>query len=312
MLPTYTQDTLVSDLGQEAVRWVEEFPARVRAAQQRFNVTLTGTLGGSMSACLLGSTTAGSEVVVKLSPHRESLSREALALQHWSASSVVPRLLDQDSQLGALLLERVVPGTPLGFPSAPGPSADPELVGLTLAKLHATSGTPAALAKHPHVVIDHRRRITAQRLHSDPAWLGFHPLVQWALSTADSLHRSALASSLRLIHGDFQAKNLLLNHNAVVAIDPLAGLGDPCFDVALWAVTDLGAPPVQEALDKAASAAGLNQELALLWTLVAAVCEHRPATRPLLSRRIESFLDEHISLIPSPQARDAWLARPTQ
>jgi len=63
-------------------------------------------------------TADGQEVVLKVQdPHRES-EHEAAALQLWDGDGAV-RLLDQEPEEFALLLERCVPGTPL---SAAGPS----------------------------------------------------------------------------------------------------------------------------------------------------------------------------------------------
>jgi streptomycin 6-kinase len=54
----------------------------------------------------------GSQAVLKVHyPNREN-EHEAAALRHWNGNGAV-RLLDEDPDLGALLLERCVPGTPM-------------------------------------------------------------------------------------------------------------------------------------------------------------------------------------------------------
>jgi streptomycin 6-kinase len=56
-----------------------------------------------------------------------------------------------------------------------------------------------------------------------------------------------------LLHGDFIGKNLLRTADEYVAADPLPRLGDPCADVAAFAVDR---PPVDTILDRAAASPG--------------------------------------------------------
>jgi hypothetical protein len=61
---------------------------------------------------VLGCVTAdGEEVVVKLTVTADEARSEAAALAAWVHTGAVPRLIDVDSEHGALLLERIRPVT---------------------------------------------------------------------------------------------------------------------------------------------------------------------------------------------------------
>jgi streptomycin 6-kinase len=66
----------------------------------------------SASLAMPGTLPDGTDVIVKLAfPHRES-RYEANALQQWNGQGAV-RLLDHDADIGAMVIERCHPGTPL-------------------------------------------------------------------------------------------------------------------------------------------------------------------------------------------------------
>jgi streptomycin 6-kinase len=83
-------------------------------------------------------TADGQEVVLKVQdPNRES-EHEAAALELWDGDGAV-RLLDQEAEEFALLLERCVPGTPL---SAAGPEAALDVFVELLPRLWKPAGSP--------------------------------------------------------------------------------------------------------------------------------------------------------------------------
>jgi streptomycin 6-kinase len=79
---------------------------------------------------------------------------------------------------------------------------------------------------------------------------------------------SATSSTDVLLHGDFTDKNLLLDSNVYIVIDPIPMVGDPCSDVGFFAAYH---PPASSALDCAAaiaSALGYDELRAARWAAV--------------------------------------------
>jgi streptomycin 6-kinase len=313
-IPDYTAASLHTDLGVAAHTWIDNYPELLAEVHTRYEFTAYLALGGSRGVCLLGTDSQGRPVAVKLSPYRSGLIREAEALLCWADSGVVPTVHEIDPELGMLVLERILPGTPLGFPDTPGPSASPAAVQHTLSALRTT--TPPDLSHfkaEDEAVLTHRWDLMQHRLVHDPAWVGFGPLVEWSYTTALKLHHEAIAAGPVLIHGDFQPKNLLSGpYGLVIAIDPLAGLGDPCFDAALWAVTDLSAAPIEHTLTQLTEQGELSLQRCIDWAVLVSVFEYRPSRRRQLAARIEEFLDTQVEKITATAAARAWAARPTR
>jgi len=87
---------------------------RLRACAGRWGLKAVRRLGGGFRADVFAGTTAtGEEVVVKLAATPEEARAEAAALAGWRQTGAAVRLVDADLSCGALLLERVRPGTPL-------------------------------------------------------------------------------------------------------------------------------------------------------------------------------------------------------
>jgi streptomycin 6-kinase len=93
------------------------------------------------------------------------------------------------------------------------------------------------------------------------------------------------ASDAVLLHGDVMDKNLLQDHDRVLAIDPMPHVGDPHSDIGFWAATRW---PAQDLHTRAARLARLltcDPDRASRWAAiysVGAACETwRPDTREL-------------------------------
>lgn len=81
-------------------------------------------LRGSNSVVLRCQAGDGEEMVLKLTPDLKIAADEATALDLWSASPLVVQLHDAALSRGALLLERVYPGTRLQDEPGRWPPAD--------------------------------------------------------------------------------------------------------------------------------------------------------------------------------------------
>jgi streptomycin 6-kinase len=96
-------------------------------------------------------------------------------------------------------------------------------------------------------------------------------LIEAARSSARTL---ALSSDREvLLHGDLMDKNLLLDHERLVAIDPAPSVGDPHSDIGFWAATRAPVSGVEGRAVEIARRLGLDPGRALRWTAVYAVGE---------------------------------------
>lgn len=252
---------------------------RLASAASGFGVVPVRRLkGGFRSAVFQARTVSDESVVLKVPATVAEARAEIAALTLWRESGSVVRLLEANEDLGALLLELLRPGTAL--PPLDGEAVRP--VSDVLSSLHACGqadfpfdrledGYPAAADQARRDLAYERR----ERGESARGATGLSLLGAAAATVAD------LAGSTRrsvLLHGDFTNKNLLTTGDAVVAIDPLPRIGDPCADAGQLAA----AQPSDRILGIAAALAAatdLDQERVLRWTAVHLVIQNCQAWR---------------------------------
>lgn len=218
--------------------------ARAEAAVEAWGLRRPTSVPGGNVALLL----AADDVVVKVHPRGhlddEQLAAEGAALALWAPTGAVPRLHGTRDGGFTLLMERLVPGTPL---DASGVAWDErlEVLGALAGRLHAARAAPASL---PHIGGSYAR--DWRRV------LGDSPLLE---PRDDDV----------LLHADLHGGNALRHGSAWRVIDPHAVRGDRHADV--WALIDpLAAEPPDERTARAwvaryAAAAGLDAERAAAW-----------------------------------------------
>jgi streptomycin 6-kinase len=273
--------------GRVAVdRWLADAHARAAWCSAAWGLTVEGFLpGGSLSCVLACRRVDGVPAVLKLlAPWANgAIATEALALAAWSGHGVVP-LLERTSDGRAFLLARVSPGRP--FSPSGDDRNDCERVARTLGAL---ASAPVVAGLPPLCAAVHARfsraRIAARNRRSSVSERALDDAERRASELARTPSRRAP------VHGDAQNKNLLVDgvEEALVAIDPEPGIGDPHFDPALWALTHRPGAGVRARCGLLAGLLGLDQDRLWAWceALVAAevaldVAERARAHRELL------------------------------
>jgi streptomycin 6-kinase len=185
----------------------------------------------------------------------------------------VVTLHDADLDRGALLLERLLPGTRLADEPDRWPLAEvvPVLSGLwpRPTRLAAGSGLPELRERSEFVF-----EMTRRRLAQHQAVAGRVPLdlVEGSRSRASVL---AAEGPVRLLHGDLHPGNVLRGGDGrgLVAIDPRPCLGDPAFDAVDWVLADGGGEQaVRQRIDWLAGRVdGLDPGRAWAWCQAMAV-----------------------------------------
>lgn len=228
MLDAAARARLVDRHGPSAERWLDALPTRLSALAERWWVALdlaTPPLAGRTSVVVRGRLD-GAPVVLKLAFLPDHAAVEAEALRAWDGAGA-PRLLKADTAAGALLLEAIVPGTPLiADPAPPSVAA----CGALLRALRAAA-PPAGLPPLRERV-ESIFELWLARHAAEPGPRAAVPagLLERGRDAAREL--AADAAPAALVHGDLHPGNVLDGGAArgLVAIDPRPCRGDPLFD----------------------------------------------------------------------------------
>jgi streptomycin 6-kinase len=227
------QERLTRRFGPEVADWCAGLPALARSLASRWTLDLGEPFPAGNSSVAIGCMrSGGSPAVLKLSPDLPVVAEQVTTLKLFGASGRVPAVLAADLPAGAVLLELIEPGTTAGE-LRPPPSAR-DWAGL-LTALHSVPvppGYPQDLRAQCEGFFD---RVGGRVAEPE---VGRH--VSAADVTRGAIRCEALLSKETtrvLLHGDLHLANVLdggvLDGGAprrLVAIDPRACVGDPCFD----------------------------------------------------------------------------------
>jgi streptomycin 6-kinase len=298
VLDDAAQGRLLSRFGEGVREWCAGLPRLVEQYCSRWDLRLEEAQSGSTSRVYFGWQRGGAwrpglparEVVLKVTPEPSIARAEAAALRAWAATPHAVSLLDADPAGGALLLERVRPGTKLwdAGPLPPAREMAELLIGLRAATGDLTGQLPPLSERIEFIFAVIRSRLTG-------AWVA--PLVDPELVTAghELAHTLAGTGPTALVHGDLHLANILIAHqpDRLVAIDPRPGLGDPDFDAVDWILAPgVTHVPEQRVEELCALVPGLNADRLWAWCRASAIIivvqhlHNRPA-----DARIPSLLD---------------------
>ncbi|MEV7114211.1 aminoglycoside phosphotransferase family protein [Streptomyces anulatus] len=282
---------LVARFGAETEGWLAEVPNLAAQLAARWGLALGELFGsGASSVVLRCQWPDGTPAVLKLSPDRALLNKQLEMLLVFAPSGRVPAALAVDAEAGAMVLEEVLPGTPAE--DMPQKSL-PQQWGELLAALHS-------VAPPVHWPLDLRGRfdeafIRIGRRLSEPA-IGAR-IDQAAWRRASQRCEKLLDSQARLVflHGDLHLGNVLDGGPArgLIAIDPKACVGDPCFDAVDYVVAGAGHEGVEARCQRVATACQLDGDRLYAWSRVVAPMA---AIANLANGGPEPALDELLAL----------------
>lgn len=214
--------------GEAGRAWAEQVPAIAAGCAARWGLTLEPHYHGlSYNFVAPARLPDGGVAVLKVAFPGADFAREAFTLLAFDGDGAV-RVLAADEPNGALLLERVEPGTLLAA------ETDDETATAIAGSLMRRLIRPVA-AGHP--LPTHAERVTAAAAQSrtditrrgerEPAWLG----------RALAVHAELIADRppQLLLHGDFHHLNVLAaQREPWLAIDPHGVVGEPGDEVGPW------------------------------------------------------------------------------
>lgn len=246
---------------------------RLRACERRWNLENAQGLDGGCSADVFAAArTGGGEVVVKLVNPPEQARGEAAALAAWADTRSAVGLIDTDFAVGALLLERIRPGTPL--PAGNDEEATEVAAGL-LARLHRATSESfpfATLAEvYPALEAQALDDVRFERRARGEPERGNAGLIRLAAARATAMALCGGTDRHVLLHGDFVDKNILRTQDGYIVVDPSPRIGDPHSDIGFFAAYHPPATAILQRADAIAERMGLDghraQQWAAVWTV---------------------------------------------
>jgi streptomycin 6-kinase len=220
--------------------------------------------GGHMARVYSCRGPAGDALVLKLSPPKARPDLEAAALEHWGGKCA-PRVRAFDAKRGALLMDRLVPGTLLP-------------VGNAALAIETAASVAKAMHAHPTPEVDVFPDFEEWLPWYLEGTLGASEPDAVGTSMLDVLERCALsldrtAPRRCLVHGDFLQKNFMLGAEGYVAADPRPHIADRCADLGLFASYYPPARKIARMARALAEAAGYDPDRCARWAAVWAIGE---------------------------------------
>ncbi len=210
---------------EEGLRWLSRLPDIIAACEQRWSLEVGPPFAALSYNYVAPAVRAdGVEVVLKVGiPHLE-LMTEIEALRLYDGRGIV-RLLDEDREQGALLLERIKPGMPLSA------LEDDEVATSIMAGVMRELWRPAPI-EHSFPTLDRwTSALHRLRPHFDGGTGPFPPAL---IAEAETLFTELMASAAEpvLLHGDLHHDNILTaERRSWLALDPKGIVGEPAFEV---------------------------------------------------------------------------------
>jgi len=246
----------------ESSAWLARLPTLIRELEVRWSLTIGTPFGSDEVSCAWVATVTragGSVAVLKVGmPHFEA-EHEIAGLRLWDGDPTV-RLIEADERVGAMLLERCVPGTHLRVLR---PELEQDVV---VANLLRRIWRPLA-GPHPFRPLSvMTARWTEETLAQSMLWPDAG-LVQEGLDLLQRLSRPAANDVL--LATDLHAGNVLqAQREPWLVIDPKPFIGDPAYDATQHLLNSIGrlrAKPVST-IQRFADLLGVDSERVRMWT----------------------------------------------
>lgn len=224
---TQTEDDVFTDDRSDAERnaWIKNIADTLASCESAWNVRTGDELRQGLVGYLVEAECEdGTQAVLKLRSPGEAMDAEAEALQLFGGRGAA-RLIACNSELGAILMERAVPGSQLSDCLS---EIDGESVMVDVIRNLDRSATPKGLMSVSDRVSTWARGL---RDLSGPSPLPLGRFVE----AADSLDRLAGSQGEPVVlHGDLHVGNVLNAGDSWIAVDPKGLFGEIEYDIAWW------------------------------------------------------------------------------
>lgn len=254
--------------GPAAAAWLAQLPAQVADLEERWGIQALEPFLLSVNYVAPAVTSDGRPVVLKLGVPRPDLTRECDALRFYNGRGMV-RLLREEIEQGAMLLERLQPGRMLIDVQA----VDDDRATMIAAGLLADVWQPLPPGHPFQTAADWVADFQELRARHNGST---GPLPERRVERAEGLFRELQASAgpAVLLHGDFHHYNILSDGDGWRVIDPLAVVGDPGFEIGAFLLNPWEALPngaelhrlLHRRLDLFGERLGLDRQALQAWS----------------------------------------------
>jgi streptomycin 6-kinase len=227
VMPPSLLETNARGRGAEGLAWAESLPGVVAACAERWGLRLEPPYPElSYNYAAPVRLRDGQPVVLKVCfPDGEMLT-EVAALRLFDGDGAV-RLIEADPTSGAMLLERLEPGTLLSTePNDERATAIAARLALRLHRRPPTTHPFPTMAEWLTRAAEQSRADMARRGEAEPVWLAY------ALAVDAELRADAPPAVV--LHGDLHHFNVLAAREPWLAIDPKGVVGEPGYEVGPW------------------------------------------------------------------------------
>jgi streptomycin 6-kinase len=233
-------DTIHRVFGDDGRTWLPRLPRILARCRSRWGLSV-GVPSPAMSLNYLEFTTTadGDPVVLKVGVPNDELYTEMEALTLYDGHSAV-RLLDAERELGALLLQRLQPGTMLW--ELGDNARETRIAAQIMRTLHACTLHAPLPAGHSFLTFARwvRRAFHLTRAGWDPNGRMPRDLLDQAERAFNAIERSPAPRAL--LHGDLHHENMLYDGTqGWAAIDPKGVIGAPILELGRFVQNQL--PP---------------------------------------------------------------------
>lgn len=272
-IPKDLRTTIERVHGERGREWLENFPDLINECQERWSLNLDRPFDNlSYNLVLPAIMPDGEEVVLKLGVPCSELAAEAGALDLFAGVGAV-RLLAHYALRGILLMERVVPGTPVYKLQS-----ETEATRTAATLMRQLWRSPPADHAFPTLAVWFR---AFERLRNHFAG-GSGPFPAKLIDKAERMFSALNASTDRslILHGDLHHANILFSKDrGWLAIDPKGICGDPGYEVGSFMLNRLPADASESAtmgvfaqrLSVFSDELGIDRQRLAQWSLCHAV-----------------------------------------
>ncbi|HYO49089.1 MAG TPA: aminoglycoside phosphotransferase family protein [Chloroflexia bacterium] len=272
-IPSHFARTMQEVYGEAGVEWLKRLPTIIAGCERRWSLAVLPPFPRLSYNYVAPAVLAdGRDAVLKVGYPGPELMCEMEALRLYNGHGIV-QLLHADREQGAMLLERLKPGTPLAS------IEDDE---------EATSIAASVMRQLWRPVPSEHQFPTIARWASGLERLRKHfsgttgPLPKSLVEEAETLFTEFIASmgEVVLLHGDLHHENIIAaKRQPWLALDPKGLVGEPAYEVGALLRNQLPQPLTQpeasrilaRRVDQLAEELGLDRERLISWGLAQAV-----------------------------------------
>jgi streptomycin 6-kinase len=228
-LPSSFIQAIITMHGARGRAWLAGLPATLAACAERWDLRIEPNFANLTYHFVAPGVRLrdGQPVVVKICAPTGEFAREAAALRHFAGQGMA-QLLAEDPAREVMLLERLVPGTPLRLMAD-----DAQATHIAADVMRALWRPPPAAPAFPSVADWHQGFARLHAHYPD----GTGPFPPRLVAEAEEMYAwlMATAGPPVLLHGDLHHDNILAAERMpYLGIDPKGLVGEAAYEVGSW------------------------------------------------------------------------------